>query len=425
MELPLAESAGIASASAMKFLPHCADSFLNSNQPEQMPKRKFQQPAAIASPNKVLEFFAGSGLVRLGLEPDFVAAWANDLCPKKAAVYNANARQPLHLGSIERVNGAQLPAASLAWASFPCQDLSLAGDLAGMDKGTRSGLFWEWLRVIDELSAAGKKPPLLVAENVVGFLVANKGKHFKNAYYALKERGYLVGALVINARYFLPQSRPRAFIVAASRDLPISDLASAGPSVLFHPDTLVRAAQFVNDPEWVWWSLPVPSVSVPKFAELHDENAEFETPAKTAALRAMLSPHNRRKLDKAILSGEFLVGTGYRRTRPNARGRKVQRLELRFDGIAGCLRTPEGGSSRQVVVIVDKGRVKTRLMSVRECARLMGAPDSFKIPGTYNDGYRAMGDAVAVPVVQWLTKHLLAPLATRPQNLSVKSEAAA
>lgn len=380
------------------------------------------------APLTALEFFAGSGLVRLGLEPDFRTVWANDLCEKKAAVYRANAAttpEALRVGSIGLVKGADVPAADLAWASFPCQDLSLAGNLTGIRKGTRSGLFWEWMRVIDELVAAGKKPPVLVAENVVGFLVAHKSADFKRAYAALKERGYIAGALVIDARHFLPQSRPRAFIVAVSRDLPIHDLATIGPSALFHPDLLIRATRVVKDPDWVWWSLPTPSGNVQTFADLCDLEVEHNGDAKTKTLLAMLSPHNRRKLERAIATNECLVGTGYRRTRPNARGRKVQRLELRFDGIAGCLRTPEGGSSRQLVVIVNMGRVATRLMSVRECARLMGAPDTFDIPGSYNDGYRAMGDAVAVPVVRWLTRHLLAPLAGRAGSVRASSSSAA
>lgn len=371
-----------------------------------------------------IDFFAGSGLVRVGLEPEFSTAWANDLCEKKAAVYHANdPAHAMHVGSIETVHGADLPSADLAWASFPCQDLSLAGDLAGIRKGTRSGLFWEWLRVLDELTTAGKQPSILVAENVVGFLAAHKGAHFKRAYAALKDRGYLVGALVIDARLFLPQSRPRAFVIGVRRNLPIHDLAQIGPAQPFHTDTLKRAAGFVRDPEWVWWSLPEPSGQVSTFADLCERDAPCETAGKTAELRGMLSTHNRRKLEAAIDSGEWLVGTGYRRTRPNALGRKVQRLEIRFDGVAGCLRTPEGGSSRQVVVIVDKGRVRTRLMTVRECARLMGVPDTFQIPGSYNDGYRAMGDAVAAPVVRWLTRHLLAPLAMRAKHAAAESAA--
>jgi DNA (cytosine-5)-methyltransferase 1 len=124
-----------------------------------------------------LDFFAGSGLVRLGLEPEFQTIWANDICAKKRAVYIANnPPEEFHLGSIQDVQGADLPAADLAWASFPCQDLSLAGDLSGIKIGTRSGLFREWTRVIQELDECQKRPPILVAENVVGFVMADGGE---------------------------------------------------------------------------------------------------------------------------------------------------------------------------------------------------------------------------------------------------------
>jgi DNA (cytosine-5)-methyltransferase 1 len=153
-----------------------------------------------------LEFFAGSGLVRLGLAPEFETLWANDICAKKRAVYVANHGQDrFHLGSIQDVRGRDLPAADLAWASFPCQDLSLAGNLGGMKAGTRSGLFWEWVRVLGELNEFGKRPSVLVAENVVGFVVADQGKHFRLAYSALRDLGYRVGAVVIDAMSFVFQ----------------------------------------------------------------------------------------------------------------------------------------------------------------------------------------------------------------------------
>lgn len=366
-----------------------------------------------------LDFFAGSGLVRLGLEPEFDTVWANDVCAKKAAVYDANKPpRPLHLSAIEDVRGADLPQADLAWASFPCQDLSLAGDLGGIQKGTRSGLFWEWLNRLDELESVGRRVPILLAENVVGFLVAHNCRDFRQAYEALRARRYRVGAIVIDARMFVPQSRPRAFVVAASEEISLEGLTAAGAVRPFHPESLVRAAKAVNDPDWVWWSLPVPEEPPKKFAQLWDKDAPFDSEQKTLELLAMLSPLNKRKLDKAIRSGSFFAGTGYRRSRQNEDGKVVQRLEIRFDGVAGCLRTPRGGSSRQLVVIVERGKVRTRLMTVRECARLMGAPDTYEIPGTYNDGYRAMGDAVAVPVTRWVTGKLLAPLAGRHRSSS-------
>lgn len=371
-----------------------------------------------------LDFFAGSGLVRLGLEPEFQTLWANDNCSKKQAVYVANnPRDEFQLGAIQDIRGADLPTVDLAWASFPCQDLSLAGDLSGMKVGTRSGLFWEWTRVIKELSECSKRPPILVAENVVGFVVADRGKHFKEAYEALRSLGYRVGAVLIDAQAFVPQSRPRAFVIAVTDDIPLEGLCQQLPTEPFHSTGLVRTSLMLSDPEWVWWSLPVPSGRTPSFGDLCERSAPCDPPSKTREICAMLSSLHKRKLRAVTTVGGFFAGTAYKRTRPDKEGKKVQRLEIRFDGVAGCLRTPNGGSSRQTVILVDNGSVRSRLMTVRECARLMGAPDTYQLPGSYNDGYRAMGDAVAVPVTRWLTRHLLSPLAnrsrsTRAQNTS-------
>lgn len=364
-----------------------------------------------------LDFFAGSGLVRLGLLPEFQTLWANDNSVRKQAVFTANnPPDEFHLGPIESIHGEDIPKADLAWASFPCQDLSLAGDLNGMKVGTRSGLFWEWIRIIKELGEANKYPDILVAENVVGFVVAHRGQHFKLAYEALRGLGYRVGAVVIDAQHFLPQSRPRAFVIAVSEDIPLNGLIQQAPSEPFHSSGLVRTSSILEDPDWIWWSLPLPSGKIATFSDLCDREAACDPISTTRKICAMLSDVNKRKLRAVTAARGFFAGTAYKRTRPDEDGKKVQRLEVRFDGIAGCLRTPNGGSSRQIVVLVDNGSVRSRLMTVRECARLMGAPDTYQLPGSYNDGYRAMGDAVALPVTRWLTRHLLAPLAAKSRS---------
>ena len=89
---------------------------------------------------------------------------------------------------------------------------------------------------------------------------------------------------------------------------------------------------------------------------------------------------------------------------------KVQRAEIRFDDVAGCLRTPVGGSSRQTIMVIEGKRVRSRLLSPREAARLMGLPDAYALPKNYNDAYHLAGDGVAVPVVRFLAEHVLEPL---------------
>jgi len=87
--------------------------------------------------------------------------------------------------------------------------------------------------------------------------------------------------------------------------------------------------------------------------------------------------------------------------------------ELRTDGLAGCLRTPKGGSARQILFRASRGRYAARLLTPLECARLMGA-DEIRIPKSIsvNTALFAFGDGVCVPVVRWITEHYLTPLAT-------------
>jgi DNA (cytosine-5)-methyltransferase 1 len=111
-----------------------------------------------------------------------------------------------------------------------------------------------------------------------------------------------------------------------------------------------------------------------------------------------------------------MVGAVFRRMRV-ADGRQVQRAEIRVDGLAGCLRTPRGGSSRQVIVVADGGTVRTRLLSGREAARLMGLPEDYRLPKAATGALHVAGDGVAVPVVRWLAEHLLEPLLA-PERLA-------
>ena len=345
-----------------------------------------------------LDFFAGSGLVSVGLSADFRTVWANDISAKKACVFNANNMGGvLQVCPIENVSGKALPAVDLSWGSFPCQDLSLAGDIKGL-YASRSGLFWQWLRVMDEMHV---RPPVVVAENVVGFVSAAGGKYYVAAHEELSKRGYKVGAVMLDAANWLPQSRKRIFMIGVQKDVCIRDLTSSG-ATWCHPDPVVKVAGMVND--WVWWNIPMPKVKKSKLDELVD----FDSPCDSESVQSHnLSLVASEKINQLrnLSRGCRRAFTGYRRTRNHK-----QVLEVRTDGMAGCLRTPCGGSSRQVVIIATNGELKTRLLTVRETARLMGAPDSYKIPGSYNDGYMAMGDAVAVPVVEYLSKQLLAPL---------------
>jgi DNA (cytosine-5)-methyltransferase 1 len=359
------------------------------------------------------EFFCGGGMARMGLGGRWACAFANDFDPVKAAVYRANfadAAQHLREADVWALRPADLPGrADLAWASSPCQDFSLAGARAGLAGGRSSALLGFW-RLVEGLAAEGRAPETIVIENVSGLLSSHGGADFAALGEALAGQGYAFGALEIDAAAFLPQSRLRVFVVATRRPPP-PGLTGAGS----FQTRAVRAAA-ARLPErlrgaWIDWRLPAPPSRNASLAALlePDEAAPWHSPERTAAWLALMAPLHRARIQVAQATGERRVGAAFRRTRVED-GRRVQRAEVRFDGLAGCLRTPRGGSSRQAIAVVDGACVRTRLLTPREAARLMGLPDGYRLPPAVTSALHVAGDGVAVPVVRWLAAHLLEPL---------------
>lgn len=377
------------------------------------------------------EFFAGGGMARAGLGPEWECLFANDFNPMKGRAYrdNWNGGLDLLVEDINNVTTGHLPdQADLVWASFPCQDLSLAGVYKGIgreqdEQKTRSGTFWPFWQLMRDLMAEKRAPKVIVLENVYGILTSNKGEDFAAIGSVLCEAGYRFGAMVIDARHFLPQSRPRVFIVGVQSDVAIpAALVSEVPVTPWHPERMVKAyAGLSQDAReaWVWWNLALAQARTSSFIgliEAHPEGVKWDSAQKTQQLLAMMSPTNLDKVRAAQQSGKRMVGGLYKRTRLDEQGNKVQRAEVRFDDVAGCLRTPAGGSSRQVILVVEGEQIQSRLLSAREAARLMGLDDTYKLPGNYNDAYHVVGDGVAVPVVRHLAQCLFEPLLSEPST---------
>jgi DNA (cytosine-5)-methyltransferase 1 len=358
------------------------------------------------------EFFAGGGFARLGLEADFRCVFASDIDPAKARAYVAAFGDgEMRVGDIWSLAPGDLPdQAALAWASFPCQDLSLAGARRGL-AAPRSGAFWGFHRLMEKLAAANRAPDVLALENVCGLLSSHGGADFTALVHALDDLGYRVGALEIDAAMFVPQSRPRLFIVAARRAP--SDLTQPGPAEPFHTPAL--RAVVARLPEtlrkhFVWWRLPTPPKRNTSLADvLDDDSSVWNDDEQTKRLLGQMSPLQRARVDALRGSGQREVGAVFRRIRIE-HGERVQRAEARFDGLAGCLRTPAGGSSRQQLLFIEGETSRSRLVSPREAARLMGAPEHYPLPDNQTAALHLAGDAVCTPAVRWLSQHLLAPL---------------
>ncbi len=351
-------------------------------------------------------------MARLGLGDGWTCAFANDFDSSKAAAYRENftdAGAHFVEGDVWGLTTQDLPGrADLAWASSPCQDFSLAGGRAGL-AGGRSSAFYGFWKLIEALVAEERPPKVLVIENVTGLLTSNGGADFTALCQALALQGYCFGALEIDAAPFLPQSRPRVFVIAAHGE----PRGQVGPNPFRTPaiakayDRLPPALQTL----WQDWAGSAPSIRNTRLSDILDPDGEvvWNTPAKTDRLIALMSPRHQAQIDGLKASGDRAVGALFRRTRL-IEGRRQQRAEIRFDGLAGCLRTPRGGSSRQTLVVVQADEVRSRLISPRETARLMGLSETYKLPRSTTAALHVTGDGVAIPVVHWLAGQVIEPL---------------
>jgi DNA (cytosine-5)-methyltransferase 1 len=335
----------------------------------------------------------------------FQVAFANDNDPSKRALYELNFPPDAYvLEDIRSIRGDRVPSVDMATASFPCTDLSLAGNRLGL-RGSESSTLWEFTRVVDEMGS--RRPDILVLENVVGFATSHGGSDFRATLERLNELGYACDVLVIDARHFVPQSRSRLFIVAlheAPARRPVE------PSQV-RPRWLSRFAE--AHPHLDLHAHPLPPLPDPR-ATLSDvvEQLPYRDERwwgleRMAAFVSGLSDLQRERLEGALRAPSVTYRTAYRRTRG---GRAA--WEIRQDEIAGCLRTTRGGSSKQALVQVGRGTLRLRWLTPREYARLQGAGD-FQIDGVRDSqAYFAFGDAVCVPVVAWLAENYLYPWLT-------------
>lgn len=363
-------------------------------------------------PKTVAEFFAGIGLMRIGLErAGWQILYANDIDPVKEMIYTNHFKDTeshFDLGDIHQLSGDDIPDVTLATASFPCTDLSLAGRRHGLS-GKQSSAFWGFVSVIE--SMGNRKPKLILIENVEGFLTSNKGDDIREALLALNNLDYNVDAFIIDAARFVPQSRVRLFIVGVQNGSSTRSVLTKQLSFFESPVRTKKLANFIMqnpDINWEIRDLPTPPNSKIRLRDIVDTTtndlAEWWSEERVSYLLNQTFDRHRTLIEIAKAKDEYTYFTAFRRVRE---GRSM--AEIRSDGIAGCLRTPKGGSARQILIRAGKNDVKIRLLSPREYAKLMGVGD-YNITGTTNQALFGFGDAVCVPVVSWIAKHYLNPI---------------
>lgn len=370
-----------------------------------------------------VELFAGIGLFRRGLEAaqgDWRCVLANDIDPSKCTIYRAQyGAGDLVQGDVARLNAGMIPGEpDLMTGSFPCQDLSLAGNRAGL-AGKRSGQARHFFRLVGELQQEGRPPATLILENVAGLLTSHDGADVRTLLQTMNHLGYAVDLLLLDAVHWLPQSRPRVFVIG--RQVPGAPPVMPPPPHPARPGGVQRVLAANPDLQWAFLPLPpLPAQRLTTLAGCVDPEADQWFGGATRARELGYIANgagSQARLEAALFAsqqdGQTRYLTGYRRMRRN-----VTNLELRGDGVAGCLRTANGGSSRQMLIQVTPDGVRMRFMTPREYARLMGVD-----PGVWqwadlptNKHLTGFGDAVAVPVVSWLAG-ALAAAAVPPQDV--------
>lgn len=368
-----------------------------------------------------VDFFAGIGLFRLGLErAGWGSIYAVDFDPKKQAMYEGHFGSDSHysLQDISTLRAEEVPTTALAHASFPCTDLSLAGAREGLD-GKGSSAFWGFVRVLREMEC--RRPEVVTLENVPGFITSHGGTDFEAALLALNKLGYTVDAVLLDAAHFVPQSRQRLFVIGVQQGYRTSS-PFRNERVLNGSDPLRNAklSAFIRSHphiDWNLYELPSPPLRSSDLASIVDtEEEDWWGRNRVDYLLSQMSARHSKVVARMMTGEEWSYGTVFRRMRKRE-GKRQSTAELRSDGLAGCLRTPKGGSAKQILLRAGNGRVDARLLNGLECARLMGA-EAYRIAPhlSLNDVLFGFGDAVCVPVVEWLATHYLNPVAEEKQT---------
>lgn len=288
--------------------------------------------------------FAGIGGFDLGFErASMKCAWQCEIDNAASTTLAKHWPNVVRIGDIRRFDASKRQwTCDVLCGGFPCQDVSLCGNMAGLDGGD-SRLFWEFARVAEE---AG--PKWIILENVPGLLTGNQGRDLFTVIRALGQRGYICAYRIFDAKCFVPQSRPRLFIVGHLGDW-------TGPArVLFDAECLRESAgQSLQEQD--------------RLGRAINDGAPFVFQTRAARCK--------RGLPSAIIP----TLTSYAET-----------------GLHG---------DSQPHVVTDQG---IRRLTPLECERAMGFPDEWTSGLHYRERWRLLGNAVVPAVAEWIGKRLVA-----------------
>lgn len=288
---------------------------------------------------------------------------------------------------VKEFNGRFAVVPDLVCGGFPCQDLSVAGWRAGLT-GSRSGLWFEFARIVGDIS-----PRWVLIENVPGLLSSGGGSDMRVIVKALADMGYGVGWRVLDAQWFgLAQRRKRVFIVGC-----LGDVRRAA-EVLFERESLP------------WDSPPRREAGKDTAGSTGDGVARCISTGEPRrddweTCTMIAQPNVAKTLNAGRVPGDpchtlhsFPPTAFQTRIARNGRGQPKDTVDALVSSESGV----HGDSKPHVA-----GAFGVRRLTPRECERLQGFPDDWSI-GSDSARYRMLGNAVAVPVAEWIGRRILA-----------------
>ena len=305
---------------------------------------------------KTIDLFAGIGGIRLGFEQNgFETVFANDFDQYCKQTYDLNFKDtPLSVGDISKIDIGTLPQFDALLAGFPCQPFSIAGYRKGFEDGGRGNMFFEILKILK-----ARKPAIILLENVKNLKGHDDGKTFKIISEALEAIGYKINTQVLNCAEYgnVPQNRERIYIVGF--------LDHGVANRFSFPEKISRTK------------------SVEDLLEANvDESFYYEGKPLYGKLKDVVKSRN----------------TVYQWRRVYVRENKK--------GLCPTLTANMGMGGHNVPIILDRKGI--RKLTPRECARIQGFPDSYKLPDNLPVSrlYKQFGNSVAVPVITRIARQI-------------------
>ena len=303
---------------------------------------------------RFIDLFAGIGGMRIGFENlggSCVFSSESDAHARKTYELNFN---EIPSGDIREIDAEDIPKHNLLLAGFPCQPFSIAGvsklESMGLEHGfmeeTKGTLFFEICRVLEY-----HRPDVFLLENVKGLTWHDEGKTFKIILESLEKLGYAVSWKVINSKNFVPQRRERIFIVG-----------------------------FKDGTDFEFPELPD---NLPVLSDILEKNVD-----EKYTLNDHLWNYHQERKKKQQEKGN---GFGYRLFKKN---QSSGTLPARYN---------KDGAD----ILIEQTDKNPRKLTPRECARLMGFPESYILNPSENQMYKQFGNAVVASLVSHLAKSIV------------------